>query len=153
MEPVLNYYQQFCWTVAQALIVGSFAQPVWPVLGLTPIIFAIIPYLAIKRKEQAEKITNTVKYILMALPLSWVIACAIFIPFWSDGYRSDRTIGDVIGWINLLIIAVFALPGLSAVAVIKRRNRLVAAGLFLANLWMLLICMFIGIMAVAGSWI
>lgn len=58
-----------------------------------------------------------------------------------------------IGWLNYGLIALLVLPGLAAVWVSRSWNRLVTGLSLAVNLWLLLACCFIGLMAVSGSWI
>jgi hypothetical protein len=154
MDAILHGYKQFCWTVGQALIfLGPLHDVIWPVLGLLPLVLIAMAVGAFDAKLQTEKVSQTLRLILISQPVLWVVACLIFIPFWDDMGPDRPIVEAVIGWVNLALIALLVLPGLAAVAVSKGWNRAVAAFFGLVNLWFLLVCCFIGLMAVSGTWI
>lgn len=79
MGRLAEWYLQFCWTLGQALFfLGPVVDLIRPLLGLLPLVLIAVAAGTFNARQQPEKASQTLRFILISQPLIWMVACAIF---------------------------------------------------------------------------
>ncbi len=154
MAEVTGVFNGTCWMMSQAMffIPATQSNRVTPVFALIPLLLIAAP-LVLMRTKPAGKAAVYARYAMAAPPLVWLIPTAIDAANWYQDGLGHPTLPDTVTtamfWSEVgLWVAI-----VPAALIFGKGRRIVTVPLALINLWFLVLCGFIGFMAVTGDWI